>query len=576
MPRRPKPTDLEAAPPPPPKRAAQSFNAATDTDPERLALWRMTRDEAEGVYADAYQQDDIESLRWLGANDLYFLLTCLLRRPDVRNDWLYARCREVEADPYDHLDLWSREHYKSTIITFGAIIQEIIRNPEITIGIFSHDRPNAKKFMVVIKEEFEENAELKALYPEIFWQSPKKQARKWNEDEGIAVVRYSNRKEATVEAWGIDNLPTGRHFGLLVYDDIIDEKKVTNPDMIKSTTNQWELSLHLGERGGRVRMCGTRYHFGDTYGVILGRKVFKERRYPATDDGSFDGKPVFLTEKEWDRKKGESSKSTIAAQMLLNPLAGSDVTFDVRQLKFWEVRPKRLNVFIMADASKGRKAKADDTAICVIGVDINRNKYLLDGYRHRMTLSRRWEILRNTRRRWMRMPGIVMVNVGYEQFSMQTDIEYFEERMRAEEDAFPITELKWPAEGPSSKQHRIERLEPDIRMGRFRLPRVRDIDSEGRITEFDPLRLKNVQEAIARGERWRVAAPILKIDEDERTYDLIEKFLEEYTFFPFAPRDDFLDSASRIYDMEPEPPIVYDDGVGSPGSVEPEVFVDGP
>jgi hypothetical protein len=73
----------------------------------------------------------------------------------------------------------------STVITFALTIQDILRDPEVTIGIFSHTRPIAKAFLRQIKQEFERNERLKRWFPDILWADPRKDSPKWSEDEGI-------------------------------------------------------------------------------------------------------------------------------------------------------------------------------------------------------------------------------------------------------------------------------------------------------------------------------------------------------------------------------------------------------
>ena len=486
----------------------------------------------------------------------------------------------IQVDRPDGLYLIGRNMvttHNSTIITFAGIIQEILRNPEITVGIFAHNRPAAKAFLRQIKEEFESNDFMKDLFPDICYSDPKKQAQKWSVDDGIILKRTSNPKEGTVEAWGlVDGMPTGKHFKLLCYDDVVTEKSVTTPEMIKKTTEMFELSDNLGSDGGHVWMIGTRYHFADTYGIILKRGLYKERRYAATHNGDFDGDPVFFSQDYWDRKVATQSRPILAAQHLLNPLAGSESTFDVRWLSFYDVRPRRLIVYILCDPSKGRTTSSDNTAVSVIGIDVGGNRYLLDGWRHRMGLARRWQIIRDLWKRWSKMPGIDACFIGYEQFGMQTDLEYFEERMEFEKVWFPITEVKWPRQGPKAKTQRIERLEPDFRMRRFYLPHVINIDEEGGTDKYDPSTTKAAIKAKQANEEWRIARNLYKKDEDGKLYDLMAGFLEEYMFFPFAPRDDFLDAMSRLYDMDPVKPVGRPVGdMIADGELVPEVFVDG-
>ena len=225
---------------------------------ERKAIRKLirgkTREQCKHLYGDIARISEVSDddkvlkakLAALGRFDLFFLLWRLLRRSDVDRDWIFDRIREFEEKSDGFLDLWAREHYKSTIITFGATIQEILIDPEITIGIFSHTRPIAKAFLRQIKLEFEGNELLKEVYPDVLWQFPRRDAPKWSEDEGIIVRRKSNPKESTVEAFGmVDGQPSSRHYRLVVYDDVVTRESVTTPDMIQKTTDAWELSLNL-------------------------------------------------------------------------------------------------------------------------------------------------------------------------------------------------------------------------------------------------------------------------------------------------------------------------------------------
>ena len=102
-----------------------------------MLLSGLTRKQSNKLYYEALQSKDPKALRRLCLEDLFFLISIAFKRADLNCAWLYDRCREVEENPDGYLDLWSREHYKSTIITYGKTIQDILNNPEETVGIFS-------------------------------------------------------------------------------------------------------------------------------------------------------------------------------------------------------------------------------------------------------------------------------------------------------------------------------------------------------------------------------------------------------------------------------------------------------
>jgi hypothetical protein len=172
----------------------------------------------------------LAGIRALCLVDRFYLLVKVCKRTDMLHPWVYARCREVERASDGYIDLWAREHYKSTIITFGGIIQRILQDPEITICIFSHVGSIAADFLKQIKNELESNEALKAAFPDILWTNPQKQAVQWSIEGGITVQRTTNPKEATLESSGlVDGQPTSKHYKLRVYDDVVTDKSVNTP-----------------------------------------------------------------------------------------------------------------------------------------------------------------------------------------------------------------------------------------------------------------------------------------------------------------------------------------------------------
>lgn len=452
-------------------------------------------------------------MRRLCLEDLFFLLTIACKRRDVNKPWLYDRCREVEANPDSHLDLWSREHYKSTIITFAKTIQDILTDPEITVGIFSHTRPIAKGFLEQIKREFESNVFLQELFPDILYKEPKRESPRWSTDNGLIVKRKSNPKESTVEAWGlVDGQPTSKHFSLLVYDDVVTRESVTTPEQIKKVTDAWALSLNLGAKNGRTRYIGTRYHANDTYEEIITRNAAIKRVHTATDKGEKDfmlqGTPVLLTRAELLKKRDEMGPYIFASQMLQNPQADKVMGFQDEWLRMYDrlVNYSGWNFYILVDPASEKKEDSDYTVQLVIATAPDNNYYLVDGVRDRMNLTERTDSLFRLHRRWKPL------NTGYEKYGMQADTEHIQYVMEEKNYRFKITTLG----GQVPKNDRIRRLVPLFEQGRFWIP------------HFLPF-----------------------TDREKKAQDLVHQLVhDEYRPFPVAKHDDIMDCAARICDED--------------------------
>ena len=458
-------------------------------------------------------------LRSLYRTDLYALLRYGCRRADCDNDWIFDRCREVQRSINGNLDLWAREHYKSTILTFAGSLFRIIRSHgdgaieprEVTIGIFSHTKPIAKGFLRQIKYELETNDHLQLVFDDIFWSNPRKEAAKWTEDEGITVKRKTNPKEATVEAHGlVDGQPTSKHFLHRQYDDVVTLESVTTPDMIQKTTNAYEMSDNLGTEGGTFGVVGTRYHFADTYGDLMKRGV-PTRVYPCTKDGTDNFAPencVLMKPETLKAKRISQGPYTFGTQMLLNPKGDSAQTFKTEWLKYSYAAPtsEGMNTYLLCDPANEKRRTSDYSTFWVIGLGPDQNYVALDVVRDRLNLTERTEKLFELHRLWKPR------GTGYEKYGMQADIEHIRGEQDRRNYRFDIIELG----GQVPKLDRIKKLIPIFENGRMYLRHSR-----------------------------------MYTDYQGTTRNLIDAFVEEeYKAFPVMVHDDMLDCMARIVDPE--------------------------
>jgi hypothetical protein len=310
--------------------------------------------------------------------DLWFLIYFGLRIPTANHPFVVRACKEVIYGPDSNtLDIWAREHFKSTIITVGETIQKILVNPEERVGIFSHNKAAATSFLRAIKYVFETSDILKFCFPDILYMNPRSEAFKWSEEDGIYVRRKSNAKEATVEAHGlIEGMPTGRHYTHIVHDDIETPDMVYTPEANERLKEMFDMSLNLGSMGGTKRIVGTFYHHEGLLATLANKKdsngeaIYTVRIKPATIDGSANGRSVLMPEKELAERR--ANRKLFYTQQLCNPTPQGTQALsysDIQECWAGDL-PKGLFKFMTVDPAGTRKDRQGDSwAMAVCGVD---------------------------------------------------------------------------------------------------------------------------------------------------------------------------------------------------------------
>jgi len=334
--------------------------------------------------------------RGLFLSDLFFILYFVCGNTVANHPFVVQRCRDVESGPKDMtLDVWAREHFKSSIITEAETLQYHANptawHPKIKDGstcFLSATAKLAKKILANMMEIMKNEAQfLNFMFPHVpekgywgpFWENPEAQAPMWNVDRGVKLRRQSGGHTPSMFAAGLEEgMPTGDHYGRLIFDDITNPEVAESPQRMHDLKKKFDVAQNIGMMGGHGRVVGTFYHFADPLVYVRDKKkinseepLYYHRIIPATTDGSPNGLPVLLSQAELDKKKTES---TFYSQQLCNPVPESTRRLQGSLLK--DINPEHipaniLKVMVVDPAGKREDGRGDNWAMGVIGIEPN-------------------------------------------------------------------------------------------------------------------------------------------------------------------------------------------------------------
>lgn len=332
----------------------------------------------------------------------------------------YITCRSLQplhasiihnvSDNQASMDLAPRGHGKSTIGDVDFCITKVLRNPDIRIMIGSKTQTQASAFLKEIRTHFEQNVNLIRIFGD--WK--KSRDNVWNDKEFTVNRRTVIKKEATVSALGASGAVVSKHFDIIIGDDLVGFENARTEAQRKVLKEWFYSSLYPTlEPDGEIHILGTRYSPMDLYEDLIKSKNYKINVQQAITVK--DGQEYSLWESKFSLEKLRSIREEAGLiifnmQYQNNTELAKGKIFKYKYFKHFEeyevdydlnrVRVKILDsqgvpywipvrIYMGADLaiSEDETSNNDYFVLTVIGVDKNKNVYVLDYLKERLTFN---------------------------------------------------------------------------------------------------------------------------------------------------------------------------------------------
>jgi hypothetical protein len=351
-------------------------------------------------------------------------------RPEMDCDFLWNHYREIQFNGQGKLNTTFRGGHKSHILIYVGATNKVLLNPNRVMAIAAHQKDAAAKHGIRAMLEWENNAELKTAWPDVFFWDPKKdpECSLWNQEIGCNVRRTISSVMPTLSWWAIEHVPTGGRVGDFFFDDLEVEDTVESADQRDKLLRRFSSFKKTSGRMSSVYLNGTSHHpqglvahlarsqmyevighaaedtskpapdiaalYDACDGRIMDRETGETIQLPrAVRDVRLDGAPVFhhaleLAMMRLDALATPGGLADYYRQMMRDILAGEDKRLQESWIRWYDVDPTEMAegayIYITIDASKGVN---DPTFARVEACNSNREIAWVGGLRKKIAPS---------------------------------------------------------------------------------------------------------------------------------------------------------------------------------------------
>lgn len=308
------------------------------------------------------------------------------------------------------MDLAPRGHGKSTVGDVDYCLTVILRDPNIRIMIGSKTQTQAEAFLKEIRTHFEQNVDLIRIFGD--WKKSKDNV--WNDREFTVNRRTMIKKEATVTALGASGAVISKHFDMIIGDDIVGLENARTERQRKNL-KEWFYSSLIPtlEPDGEIHILGTRYNPLDLYEDLIKSGSYKVNIQRAIQIVNGEERSLWeekFTLERLQQIRRDSGKIIFNMQYQNDTELAKGKIFKAQYFKYYEeykldydfqtakvcVKNEdgieqwiKVRVYMGADLaiSASENDNNDYFVLMMIGVDDDRNVYVLEYVKERLTFN---------------------------------------------------------------------------------------------------------------------------------------------------------------------------------------------